>query len=241
MTFPRRYSVGNIANNRINIAIVGAKNMGVLLARELLTNPRAHYYPYCFVDSDVQKAGNMIAGIPVYPEAGIIERLRELPVQEVIIAMPHLNGEQKREKYEFYRQSDCKVKLYDFPFNQKENKNSKRVLREFSIEELLAREVITFNDQNCKSVYQGKTILVTGGGGSIGSELCRQLVKLKPKTLIVFDIYENNAYDIEQELLAKLGNTIDLKIEIGSVQDEDRLREVFEAYQSQDRISCGCT
>ena len=222
-----------VMNNKINIAIVGAKNLGVLLARELLSNPRAHYYPYCFVDSDVQKVGNMIAGIRVYPEKGIIERLRTMPVQEVIIALPHLNGQQKMEKYEFYRQSDCKVKLYDFPFNQAENTESKRMLREFSIEDLLAREVIQFNDQESKPVYHGKTILVTGGGGSIGSELCRQLVKMEPKTLIIFDIYENNAYDIEQELLPKLGKNVSLRTEIGSVQDEDRLREVFETYHPQ--------
>ncbi|MBE0601569.1 MAG: polysaccharide biosynthesis protein, partial [Firmicutes bacterium] len=222
-----------VLNNKINIAIVGAKNLGVLLARELLSNPRAHYYPYCFIDSDVQKVGNMIAGIRVYPEKGIIERLRMMPVQEIIIAMPHLNGQQKMEKYEFYRQSDCKVKLYDFPFNQNDSNEGKRMLREFSIEDLLAREVIQFNDQESKHVYHGKTILVTGGGGSIGSELCRQLVKLEPEALIIFDIYENNAYDIEQELLPKLGKHIKLITEIGSVQDEDRLREVFEQHHPQ--------
>ncbi len=223
----------NATNNKINIAIVGAKNLGVLLARELLSNPRAHYYPYCFVDSDVQKVGNMIAGIRVYPEAGIIDRLRDMPVQEVIIALPHLNGQQKMEKYEFYQQSGCKVKLYDFPFNHKDSKDSKRVLREFSIEELLAREVIHFSDHECKPIYKGKTILVTGGGGSIGSELCRQLVKMDPDTLIIFDIYENNAYDIEQELLPKTGKHIKIRTEIGSVQDECRLREIFETYRPQ--------
>ena len=156
-----------------------------------------------------------------------------MPVQEIIIALPHLNGQQKMLKYEFYRQSGCKVKLYDFPFNRDDNKDGKRMLREFSIEELLAREVIQFDDQNSKPVYQGKTILVTGGGGSIGSELCRQLVKLEPAILVVFDIYENNAYEIEQELLPKLDKNITLKTEIGSVQDVDRLREVFEIYHPQ--------
>ena len=219
-----------VLNNKINIAIVGAKNLGVLLARELLSNPKAHYYPYCFVDSDVQKVGNMIAGIRVYPEEGIIERLRTMPVQEIIIALPHLNGQQKMAKYEFYRQSDCKVKLYDFPFNQNDSNEGKRMLREFSIEDLLAREVIQFGDEESKPVYHGKTILVTGGGGSIGSELCRQLIKMEPDTLIIFDIYENNAYDIEQELLPKLGKNVKLRTEIGSVRDEERLREVFEKY-----------
>ena len=124
-------------NNKINIAIVGAGDLGVLLAQELLSNPRAHYYPYCFVDSDMQKVGNMIAGIHVYPEKGILGRLRIMPVQEVIIALPSLSGQHKKEIYELYQQSGCKVKLYDYPFSYGEKKDSKRMLREFSIEELL--------------------------------------------------------------------------------------------------------
>lgn len=219
--------------NKINVAIIGAGSVGVLLARELLLNKGAHYRPYCFVDTDSQKVGNTITGIRVYPEKGIIERLKALPIQEVIIALPNLDGDEKQRLYEFYHQSGCKVKLYDFSFSKEESGSGKRVLREFSIEDLLSRDVIRFETETIRPAYQGKTILVTGGGGSIGSELCRQLAKLKPGRLVVFDIYENNAYDIEQELIRQYGKELNLSVEIGSVQDEERLRDLFETYRPQ--------
>lgn len=225
--------VAKESNNKINVAIVGAGSVGVLLARELLLNKDAHYRPYCFIDTDPQKIGNIITGIRVYPEKGIIDRLQKMLVQEVIIALPNLNADEKQRLYDFYRQSDCKVKLYDFSFSKEDDGNAKRVLREFSIEDLLFREAIQFDQNEVMPAYRGKTILVTGGGGSIGSELCRQLAKLEPARLVVFDIYENNAYDIEQELIRKYGDRLNLSIEIGSVRDEDRLREVFETYHPQ--------
>jgi len=151
----------------------------------------------------------------------------------VIIALPNLNGDEKQRLYEFYRESGCKVKLYDFSFGKEEVGNGKRVLREFSIEDLLSRDVIHFDENAIMPSYLGKTVLVTGGGGSIGSELCRQLAKLQPARLIIFDIYENNAYDIEQELLSKYGNRLNLRVEIGSVREEERLREIFDTYHPQ--------
>lgn len=226
-------SLDTDSHNKINVAIVGAGSVGVLLARELRLNRNAHYHPFCFVDTDSQKVGNIIAGIRVYPEQGIIERLKSLPIQEVIIALPNLDGDEKQRLYKFYRQSDCKVKLYDFSFGKEEAGNGRRVLREFSIEDLLSRDVIRFDENEMTPAYQGKTVLVTGGGGSIGSELCRQLAKLRPARLVIFDIYENNAYEIEQELISKYGDRLHLSVEIGSVRDEGRLREVFEAYHPQ--------
>ncbi|MCE5342996.1 MAG: polysaccharide biosynthesis protein [Eubacteriales bacterium] len=219
--------------NKINIAIVGAGIVGAMLARELLLNKNAHYRPYCFVDKDPQKIDNLIAGLRVYPEEGIIERLQKLPVQEIIIALPNLPGAEKRRLFDFYHQSECKVKLYDYAFSMEADDNAKRALREFSIEDLLFRDVIRFNDQEVLPTYQGKTILVTGGGGSIGSELCRQLARLQPGRLIIFDIYENNAYEIEQELIRKYGARLTLNVEIGSVRDEERLKELFAAYRPQ--------
>ena len=219
--------------NKINVAIVGAGSVGVLLAQELLLNKDAHYRPLCFIDKDPQKYGNIIAGIRVYPEKGILERLKGMPVQEIIIALPDLRGEEKQRLFDFYSRSDCKVKLYDFPFSKEHGAESKRVLREFSIEDLLFRQAIRFDTGEVLPAYEGKTILVTGGGGSIGSELCRQLAKLNPGKLVIFDIYENNAYDIEQELTRKYGKRLNLTVEIGSVRDAERLTEVFEAHKPQ--------
>ena len=222
-----------IAANQINVAIVGAGSIGVLLARKLLLNKSSNYNPYCFIDIDSQKIGSIISGIRVYPEKGIIERLQAMPIQEIIIALPNLSVEAKQRMYKFYKRLNCRVKLFDFEFGRENDTLAKRMLRDFEIEELLFRDVIHLSEFDDAHVFHGKTILITGGGGSIGSELCRQLAFLKPSKLVVFDIYENSAYDIEQELKSKYGNSIQIIVEIGSVRDNERLEEVFEMHHPQ--------
>lgn len=219
-------------SNKINVAIVGAGTVGSMLANEMLSNRKAHYKPYCFIDNDPQKIGNSIAGLHVFPEEGIIKQLSNMPVQEVIIALPNLSNEEKQKLYDFYTSSGCKVKIYDYPFAEIEDAQShKRVLREFNIEDLLFRDPISIMDGHTAEYYKNKTVLITGGGGSIGSELCRQIARFKPKRLIVFDCYENNAYNIQQELMRKYGDALDLTVEISSVRDAKRVDEVFAQYR----------
>lgn len=222
--------------HKINIAIVGAGNIGATLAEELIRNPKAHYNPYCFIDKDVRKIGSGINGIRIYPEDDkIIETIKSMPVQEIVITIPDASQEDKARLYEIYSQTGCKVKLYDYPLSEKKNKTgSKRSLREFSIEDLLFRETISVNSDKTREYYRNQTILVTGGGGSIGSELCRQIAALEPKKLVILDIYENNAYEIQQELLRKYGaydeqtgTGLNLQTVIASVRDEERLDEIF--------------
>lgn len=222
--------------HKINVAIVGAGNVGANLAEEFLRNPTAHYMPYCFIDKDIKKIGSGINGIRIYPEdEHIVDRIKSMPVQEIVIAIPDASAEDKARLYELYKQTDCKVKLYDYPLSDKKTqKNAKRSLREFSIEDLLFRDTIKVNNTRTRSYYTGKTILVTGGGGSIGSELCRQIAALEPKQLVILDIYENNAYDIQQELIRhyglydeSTGEGLNLRTIIASVRDEKRLDEIF--------------
>lgn len=215
--------------NKIRVAIVGAGQVGVLLAEELLINKKSHYIPYCFIDTDKSKVGNRISGLMVYAENDqIIETIKLMPIQEIFIALPNLSGEAKQSLYDFYKKTDCKVKIYDFPFdNDRPVEEAKRQLREIRIEDLLFRDSLIVNDKMTHNFYSGKVILVTGGGGSIGSELCRQLAALNPKQLIIFDIYENNAYEIQQELVRKYGDELNLKVLIGSVRDRKRLDCVF--------------
>lgn len=227
-------NANEITMNKIGVAIVGAGQIGVLLADELNCNPNSHYKPVCFVDTDESKVGSRICGLKVYKEDGdkIINTLKSLPVQEIFIALPRIDSETAGELHAFYSQTGCKVKLYDFPINADDSGSSdKRVVREIKIEDLLFRSAIEINDDTSKAFYSGKKILVTGGGGSIGSELCRQLAKCSPAKLIIFDIYENNAYDIQQSLIRKYGDKLDLAVEIGSVRDRDRLNSVFENYR----------
>ncbi|MCD8398458.1 MAG: polysaccharide biosynthesis protein [Lachnospiraceae bacterium] len=212
--------------HKINVAIVGAGNVGATLADELIRNPMAHYNPYCFIDKDVDKIGSGINGLKVYPEdENIIERIKNMPVQEIVIALPDASAEDRSRLYNLYRQTDCKVKLYDYPLGNDDS--DRKTLREFSIEDLLFRDTLSIGSELSAQYYTGKTVLVTGGGGSIGSELCRQIAALQPKKLIILDIYENNAYDIQQELIRKYGDYLNLETVIASVRDEKRLNEIF--------------
>ena len=217
--------------HRINIAIVGAGNVGATLAGELLRNPGAHYHPYCFIDNDPQKINKTVNGMRVYPEdEHIIERIRKMPVQEIIIALPEASAELRADLYSFYRKTGCKVKLYDYPTDDSRG-SGKRTLREFRIEDLLFRDTLKVGTPLTSAYYRDKVILVTGGGGSIGSELCRQIAALQPKKLIILDIYENNAYEIQQELLRQYGDTLQLETVIASVRDEKRLDDIFRTYR----------
>ena len=221
-------------DSKISVAIVGAGRVGALLADELMNYKGSYYRPVCFIDNDLTKKNSRIAGLPVYGEDdGILEKLKSFPVQEIFIAIPQLDGDEAKRVLEFYASSGCKVKIYDFPRNSSGDATgtSKRVLREFNIEDLLFRNTINVTDDATKDFYKDKVVLVTGGGGSIGSELTRQISKCQPKKLIIFDIYENNAYDIQQELIQRYGSDLDLCVEIGSVRDVARLDAVFAHYR----------
>jgi len=219
--------------NKIGVAIVGAGQIGSLLAEELLYNPSSHYRPICFIDTNNEKIGGRMSGLKVYAEnEKTIELIKTLPVQEIFIALPNIDNAMAAKLHSFYSQTGCKVKMYDFPVksNTDENGENKRVLRELHIEDLLFRDSMKINNERSEQYYKDKCILVTGCG-SIGSEICRQIAKLGPKKLVVFDIYENNAYDIQQELIRKYGEKLPLAVEIGSVRDRARLDTVFAQYK----------
>lgn len=220
------------AVQKIKIAIIGAGRVGVNLAEELLGNANANYIPRCFVDISEEKAGRSIHGIPVLMEnEATLEVLRKHEVQEVVFAIQNLSDEKKRELYTRYINAGYKVKVYDYPVMQSAGK--KRYLREFDIEELLFRKQIKISDEKTSAYYRDKVVLITGGGGSIGSELCRQLAKMSPRQIIILDIYENGAYDVQQELKIAYGNALDLQIEICSITHKAALRKVFEKYRPQ--------
>ena len=217
---------------KIKIAIIGAGRVGVSLAEELLNNVNANYVPRCFVDISEEKAGRSIHGIPVLLEnEASLEVLRKHEVQEVVFAIQNLSDEKKRDLYTRYVNAGYKVKVYDYPVMQSAGK--KRYLREFDVEELLFRKQITISDEKTSAYYRGKVVLITGGGGSIGSELCRQLAKMNPKKIIILDIYENGAYDVQQELKIAYGDALDLEIEICSITHKTALHRVFEKYHPQ--------
>lgn len=217
---------------KIRIAIVGAGVVGTALAEELGNNPHSAYKAVCFVDNDKEKLGREIYGLEVINEGDDApEILKDFNVQEVVLALPGtVEGEERKKLYQRYKNAGFKVKSYDYPSMQNTQKG-KRTLREFDIEDLLFRkeqEVITDATVN---YYKEKVILVTGGGGSIGSEIARQLAKMEPKQLILLDIYENGVYDVQQELRIEYGDELDLKIEICSITNKPTLEKVFKKYK----------
>ena len=229
----RNVNRNNQNKSKINVAILGAGQVGHLLAEELTYDKSSNYKAVCFIDKDKNKIGATVLDLPVYAQDGSIDKLKALGVSEVFIAIPDLSEERTKAIIEFYSKFDFKVKIYDFPIKDdgSSDVNSKRVIREVRIEDLLFRDMLSVVDAQTKAYYEGKVVLVTGGGGSIGSEISRQIAKCAPKKLVIFDIYENNAYDIEQELRCAYGSSLSLVVEIGSVRDRERLEAVFASHR----------
>ena len=218
--------------NQIKVAIIGAGRIGVSLAEELIHNKSSAYYPRCFVDINMEKVGREIHGIPVLSAGeATLDALRDYEIQEIIFAIHGIDAKQKKRLYDYYKTTGCKIKVYDYPIMQ--SAGGKRHLREFDIEELLFRKEMDVIDDRTREYYKGKVVLITGGGGSIGSELCRQLAKMDPKQLIILDIYENGAYDVQQELKIAYKDKLDLNVEIASITNRKAMARVFETYHPQ--------
>ena len=222
----------NDPSGKVRLAIVGAGSIGVSLAEELLANPSSSYVPSCFVDIDREKVGRAIHNIPVLSESEATgDILESYGVQEVVFAIANISDQKKKSLFEYYSGFGYSVKLYDFPVMH--SAGAKRRLRDFDIEELLFRTPIALSDEKTSLYYRDKVVLIAGGGGSIGSELCRRLAKMEPRQVILLDIYENGAYDVQQEMRLSYGDRFDLKIEICSITNRAALARVFEKYHPQ--------
>ncbi len=219
-------------DNGIRVAIIGAGRNGVALADELLNNEESIYEPRCFVDVSKEKADRTIHGIPVLLENEVtIAHLKDMEIQEVVFALPHLSEEEKKALCDRYLNAGYRIRVYDYPVMQAAG--NKRQMRDFDVTELLFRKPVEFHEEKTAAYYQDKVVLITGGGGSIGSELCRQLSKMKPKKVVVLDIYENGAYDVQQELKIAYGKELDLQIEIASICNRKSMERVFRAHKPQ--------
>ncbi len=229
---PHVVSARQQEQRKIKIAIVGAGRIGVALAEDLMNNPTSAYAPLCFVDTSAAKVDRRIFTLPVLLEdESIFGRLNELEVQEVVIAIPTLDENRKRDLYNVYSKAGYTVKLYDYPVLT--SANEKRQLRMYDLEDLLFRKSVHVRDEHTDAYYRDKVILITGGGGSIGSELCRQLATMGPKQIIILDVYENGAYDVQQELRIAYGNSLNLQLEILSICNKPGLERVFQTYRPQ--------
>ena len=228
-----RTSKGNDKEvQKIKIAIIGAGRVGVSFAEDLLSSDEPAYIPRCFVDINKDKVGREIQGLPVFLEdEATFRKLDEHEVQEIVFAIPSMDVDKKKVLYEHYKNAGYKIKVYDYPTVYVAG--GKRHLREFDVDELLFRKPLAISDEHTNEYYNNKIILITGGGGSIGSELCRQLAKMQPKQIIILDIYENGAYDVQQELKIAYGDALNLQIEICSITHRSALERVFSTYHPQ--------
>lgn len=233
----RKYRMKVTSRNqgkKVRCAIIGAGNAGVALLNEMKNNVSNHYQPVCFFDDDPEKVGKFIHGIEVKGKIDMMPLLlRNTMVTEIIFAIPSANPTRRKEILEMCSTLHCHVKVLPDSFAAVQSENLTQNVRNVKIDDLLGRESVVFNNQEVFGFLQDKVIMVTGGGGSIGSELCRQIAKRGPKRLIVVDIYENNAYDLQQELKMEYGNKLDLKVEIASVRDREKVRELVGYYRPQ--------
>lgn len=229
----RELAVSNHVSHNQNVAIiVGAGDAGVLLLNEMFRSTNTTYRPVCMVDDDPSKIGKQILGIPI---TGPIEKIPEIvekyDARTIYVAIPSMSEKRQHEILQICMPVGCKVRI--LPDMLAISVDSQKPLiaqaREVQLEDLLGRQPVVFHDKS-SAFLTDKVVMVTGGGGSIGSELCRQIAKQKPKQLIIVDIYENNAYDVQQELRYEHGDSLDLRVEIASVRDEHKVNRLFERY-----------
>jgi len=223
-------------NEMISLSIIGAGSAGVRLMEEIQYNPESNYQIYCFIDDDKEKIGKKIRGIKVEgPIDKYMDLIKGTPVSEVIIAIPSLDNERKSEILKIVLKSNLRVKVLPdlLSILQEGENNLLASARDFNVDDLLGRESVCFDKEEIDMFLNHKVIMVTGGGGSIGSELCRQIAKSNPAMLVIIDYYENNAYDIQQELIYEYKDKLNLAVEIASVQDKDKLEQLFMRYQPQ--------
>ena len=216
---------------RVRAMIVGAGDAGTALIREIQSTDKIDYYPVCIVDDHPAKLRKRISGVKVVGTTDEIKKCAErYRIQEILIAMPSVPKTRINHIFEKCKTTSCKVKILPGIYQIVSGEASVSSLRPVQISDLLGREQIRVNLDEIMGYIEGQVVLVTGGGGSIGSELCRQIATHNPKQLIILDIYENNAYEIEQELKRR-HSELNLLALIASLRDKGKMKDVFEKYR----------
>ena len=216
------------------VIIVGAGNAGSMLVKEMSVSDKMNYIPVCILDDDEEKQGQIVSGVKVFGKIeDIKEAVKRYKPEEIIIAIPSLSKKDLRRIVMLCQETGCKVKSIPGAYQFVNGQVSVRDVKEVNITDILGRDQIKINLDEIAGYITDKVVLVTGGGGSIGSELCRQIAVRNPKQLIILDVYENNAYDIEQELKRNYGDRLNLLTLIASVRDSKKINKVFETYRPQ--------
>ena len=219
--------------NEERVMIIGAGDSGSVLIKELKNSSHSNQIPVCVIDDNANKVGRSLFGVPIVGgRDDIISKAAEYNVDTIIFAIPTASGSNRKAILNIAKETGCKLRTIPGVYQLAKGEVSISRVRNVELNDLLGRDPITVDNEKVFNMIKGKTILVTGGGGSIGSELCRQIASHEPKQLIIFDIYENNAYEIQQELVRKYRDKgLNLVTLIGSVRNTHRINSVMQEYK----------
>ena len=225
------YAPYKYAKDQERVMIVGAGSAGTMIINEMLSRRNLKLNPIVLVDDDDYKQGKRISGVKVEgKKEDIITLANEKEIDTILIAIPSIDGSSKREIIEICKQTRCKIKIIPGIYEIISGKATVSRIKDVDLEDLLGREPVVLDDQGISDYINDRVVLVTGAGGSIGSELCRQIAKFGPKRLVLLDIYENSVYDIQNELKSDF-KELDIDVLIGSIREKDRLEEIFSKHK----------
>ena len=214
------------------VMIIGAGSAGQILIKELIYSEKTDVKVCCVIDDNPNKKGRLLEGIPIVGNRyDIVDMVEKYRINRIIYAIPATTGKNRKDILNLCKHTKCKMQTVPGVYQLVNGEVSVSTLRDVEISDLLGRAQVKVNNDEILEAIAGKTVLVTGGGGSIGSELCRQIAKAQPGELIIFDIYENNAYAIQQELIRKYKGQLNLKVLIGSVRNTNRINWVMGHYR----------
>lgn len=214
-----------------NVLIYGAGDAGALVIKELRSHPEMGLHPVVMIDDDPSKHKRSVNGIPIFGGRWhLASAIAKYSVEEILIALPAATRQETKEIIDLCKDTGCKLKTLPGVYELINGQVDVKKIRDVEIEDLLGRDPIKLDNKEISEYLRGEVVLVTGGGGTIGSELCRQISNFNPKKLIIFDIYENNAYYLQLELQKKYPQ-LNLEVLIGSVRDKRRLDSIFKTYR----------
>jgi FlaA1/EpsC-like NDP-sugar epimerase len=223
----------NGANSYKRVMIIGAGEAGAMVIKELKNHPEMCLKPVAVIDDDKAKHKSKILGIPVYGGREFIQRVAEQKaIDEIIVAIPSAPKDEIRKILHECKKTKCKLKTLPGVYELIDGKVTIKQIRDVQIEDLLGREPVKVDIDEISQYLSGQVVLVTGGGGSIGSELCRQIARFNPKKLLILDIYENSTYMLHRELLKHYPH-LNQEVIIASVQDRPRMEAIFDKYRPQ--------
>ena len=213
--------------------LIGAGAAGAMVLKELRHSAHSTNKIVCIIDDDAAKKGSFLMGVPVVGgREKIADSVGKYHIDNIILAIPTASPSDRRELINLCQQTGCRTRILPGIYQLASGQVSTKRIRDVEVEDLLGRDRVQVDSAQIGEYITGKTVMVTGGGGSIGSELCRQIASLQPKRLVIFDIYENNAYEIQQELI-RSHPELDLHVLIGSVRDKNRVEQVFDKYRPE--------